>query len=715
MHETEALSLPLSDRFAPALREGLLHQADGRLPEAAECYRRAWIENREDADALLLLGILARQAGQPAASVRLTALAAERRPQAAHMHLNLALAHLAAGDMERAAVCCRGSLALDADNDRAWRVMGEIEAKRGHEEAAQAAYEHAMRRPAGVERAALALGHLLCRQGKYEESLAVYAEGIRRSPENADLYFALGAALVSTDRRREAKKAYREALRRRPDFPEVYLNLGNVLYDEGNFTGAARAYRRAVALRPQYGKAHCNLGNALSALGRYVEAVACYERAIELKPELAAAQHNLGNALLHRRDYPGAEVCFRQALAMEDGRAEHHNSLGNALMQQRRTDEARQCYSRAIELDPDYAAAHTNLANVLLKLGRRSEMEGHYRRGVELDPESAGAHYNLALSCLRAGDFREGWQRHEWRWEFRELGLRRRRFAQPQWKGEALDGAGILLHAEQGLGDTLQFVRYLPLVAERGGRVVLEVQPRLKCLLQGMAGAACVVARGEVLPEFTWHCPLMSLPLAFGTEIESIPAVVPYIKADADAVTAAWRRYPRDEARLRVGLVWAGNPQYRSDEQRSTTLDALQPLLDVDGVTFFSLQFGPAAAQIRTMQRVHEAGARLIDASSRHKDFAETAALAATLDLVISVDTSVAHLAGAMGLPVWVLLPHLADWRWMDGRGESPWYPTARLFRQAEPGEWGALAERVREELQLWCEGQSKENGADGR
>jgi tetratricopeptide (TPR) repeat protein len=708
MPEIEELSAP---HLASTLREGLVHQAAGRLAEAAECYRRAYLDDPADAEALLLLGILARQTKQFFAAVRLTALAAERRPDAAHIHLNLALARLAAGEVHLAASSCRHALLLDSRNERAWRCLGEIEAKRGDEKAARAAFPRAMQLPSGAERSALALGNLLCRQTRYEEALGVYAAGMRRVSASSDLCFAFGAAAAVLGKRREAKVAYRRALARKPNFPEVHLNFGNLLYDEGNFAAAAVSYRRAIALRPHYGKAWCNLGNALSGLCRYADAIPCYERALAIRPETVAARHNLGNALLHRRDSLRAEECFREALEMESGRAEHHNSLGNALLQQRRPAEAERCYRRALDLNPEYAAAHINLANVLLKVGQREEMKRHYRRGLELDPESAGGKYNLALAWLREGNFQEGWRLHESRWGFRELNLRRRCFAQPQWKGEALDEQTILLHAEQGLGDTLQFVRYVSLVAARGGRVVLEVQPRLRWLLDGTEGAERVIARGEPLPEFAFHCPLMSLPLAFDTgidtAIENIPAAVPYLQVDAAAVAAAWKSWPRRGDELRVGLAWAGNPQYKSDEQRSTALETLLPLARVPGVSFFSLQFGPAAAQIERLR----ARFPIVDACSRHKDFAETAALAATLDLILSVDTSVAHLAGSMGLPVWILLPHLADWRWLEGREDSPWYPTARIFRQPVPGGWGLLVERVCEELQLWSEKNQEKKG----
>jgi Tfp pilus assembly protein PilF len=480
------------------------------------------------------------------------------------------------------------------------------------------------------------------------------------------------------------------------------LNLGNVHYDEGAFAAAAVCCRKALALRPTYAKAWCNLGNALQMMGGAREATGCYERTLALDPKTVAARHNMGNAWMARRDYAQAEACFRETLAMDAERAEHFNSLGNALFQQRRNEEAEACYRKALAMDPGYAAVYTNLANVLMRRSSRAEMIRHYERALELDPKSAGGHYNLALAYLRQGRYAEGWREHEGRWDFRELRLRRRHFAARQWRGEMFrgekgQGETILLHAEQGLGDTLQFVRYAPLVAERGGRVVLEVQPRLVRLLRGLPGVSRMVGRGEPLGEFAWQCPLMSLPLAFGTTVDTIPQRIPYLRADEAEVRAARQRWPG--AQLRVGIAWAGNPQYRSDEQRSMPLRALLPLATVTGISWFSLQMGPACGQMPGAQFP------LIDASSASRDFAETAALVATLDLVITVDTSVAHLAGAMGVPLWVVLPLLADWRWMEERDDCPWYPGARLFRQPAAGDWAGALERLRGELERWVSG----------
>ncbi len=679
--------------LSPAVREAVAHHAERRLPEAARCCQRALAENPADAEALLLLGLLARQMGQHGAAVALSAEAVRLRPQNPGFHLLLAQANLSAGNADHARASCRRALELSPSLSSAWCLMGDLAWAQGDLPGAQQAWETVARLDGSSARAERLLGHLLCRQGEFEQAIEVYRRGLGKAPHDALLHYALGAALAERGNLVEAKSHCEEALRLRPNFAEAQLNLGNLHYDEGRFAIAALCYRKALALRPAYAKAWCNLGNALQMLGGAREAARCYERTLALDPQLVAAQHNLGNALMARRDFRRAEECFRRSVAMDETRAEHHSSLGNALFQQRRNAEAEACYRRALALDPRYAIAHTNLANVLMRQTRREEMICHYERALQLDPSSAGGHYNLALACLREGRYSEGWAHHEWRWDFRELKLRRRRLAVPQWQGEPLGGETILLHAEQGLGDTLQFVRYAPLVTERGGRVILEVQSRLARLLRGMPGVDRVVVRGDPLPEIARHCPLMSLPQAFATTIDTLPQRIPYVRAAPQEAAAAFARWPG--AGLRIGIAWAGNPQHRSDRQRSMPLRALVPLAEVPGITWFSLQMGPACGQMPALARKFS----LVDASSESRDFAETAALLATLDLVISVDTSVAHLAGAMGIPLWVVLPQFADWRWMDEREDSPWYPTARLFRQPTGDDWAAPVERMRDEL----------------
>lgn len=528
-----------------------------------------------------------------------------------------------------------------------------------------------------------------------------YARGLQHAPHQAPLWFAIGAAASSQHQSRQAIAAFLKALSLQPKFPEALLSLGNELYHSGNFLGAASTYLRAIAQRPRYAKAHCNLGNALSGLRKFREALNCYRIALKYSPRLMAAHHNMGNALLKLHSYAQAEQCFRDALHFHPDSAQLHNSLGNALLKQENFQQAEASYRRAVTMDPNYSAAHTNLANALLDLRRFAEMDHHYRRAIQLDPVSAGGQYNLALACLRAGNFAEGWQRYHWRWQFRDLNMQPRNFPQPQLTREILladnlTGKTILLHAEQGMGDTLQFVRYLPLLAAHGVNIILEVQPRLLPLLSAeensrALGASLVLAKGSSLPRFDLHCPLMSLPAVFATTLQNLPAATPYLHAPASRIAAAWKKFPRTHA-LRIGLNWQGNLQSRSNLRRSTTLQTFLPLLQIHGAQFFSLQHGADAGQIHA--------ACLTDACSTDASFADAAAVIATLDLIITVDTSIAHLAAAMHRPTWILLPYRADWRWMEDATRTPWYPTAQIYRQPAPNAWPDLLKIVHHDVQ---------------
>ncbi|MGB6690096.1 MAG: glycosyltransferase family 9 protein [Terracidiphilus sp.] len=349
-------------------------------------------------------------------------------------------------------------------------------------------------------------------------------------------------------------------------------------------------------------------------------------------------------------------------------------------------------------------AAPSNRGNSLLELGRDEEALRAHQSAVERDPHAAGALYNLALTRSRLGDWERGWAEYEARWRFREVHRRPRVFRQPRWQGEPLNGRRLLLHAEQGLGDTIQFCRYAGMVAARGGpgTMILQVQPEVVTLLRSLSvvknGFAEVAEPGRKLAEFDLECPLMSLPAVFGTTVETVPWPGAYLCADAELAEQKRKRFPGALDRLRVGIAWAGNPNYKADRQRSTKLETLLPLLRLEGIDWISLQKGEPARQLELLPD----GVRVADGCSQDRDLAETAALVEKLDLVVTTDTSVAHLAGAMGKPVWILLPHFADWRWMQRVEATPWYPTARLFRQREPSGWAEVLERVIYELSIW-------------
>jgi len=422
--------------------------------------------------------------------------------------------------------------------------------------------------------------------------------------------------------------------------------------------------------------------------GRLTEAVACYRLAVGLMPDWAELANNLGVALEAQGRLEQAASEYSRALRLKPEYAEAHFNLGNALRGLGRLSEAVASYERALELKPDHVETHCNLGSALQDLGRLDRAMACYERALALKPDAGNPQFNRALLQLLRGDFAAGWRNFEGRWRTRKAP---RGFPQPLWRGEPLRGARILLHAEQGLGDTLQFLRYVPLVQQAGGTVVLDVSARLRRLAGQLPGLSAVVASGEPLPPFDWQCPLMSLPLALGAD-GAIPAETPYLLVPEQALKAA-ETLSWPSGKPRVGLAWAGNPTHAKDRFRSMALGLLAPLFGVEGVRFFSLQMGPAAAE-----RAAYAD-RLTDLAPATSDMADTAAQMTHLDLVITVDTAVAHLAGALGRPAWVLLSCAADWRWQLRRCDSPWYPTVRLFRQPGLGEWEPVVEAVRRAL----------------
>jgi tetratricopeptide (TPR) repeat protein len=450
----------------------------------------------------------------------------------------------------------------------------------------------------------------------------------------------------------DAERLYRQMLALDPRHPDGLHLLGVLAHQTGHHEAAIEMIRQAIANNSREPTFYSHLGLALQALGRMDEAAAQYRKALALNPNLAEAHNNLGNT--------------QKAL----GDLEH--AVGS--------------YERALVLNPDYVDAHSNLGLSLQLLGRFDEAAARYARAIALNPEYAHARWNQALLQLLFGDLASGLRNYEWRWQSAN---KPRNLKQPQWRGEPLHGDGILLDVEQGIGDTVQFLRYLPMVQAAGGSVVLGVPANLYRLVAELPGLAYLGTSGEPLPPFDWHCPLMSLPLAFGTTLETIPAETGYLSVPADAQRkAAALRWPADG--LRVGIAWAGSPTHLGDRFRSLPFPLLEPLLHIEGLHFFSLQLGPEAAQLATTQ------APITDLAPAITDLADTAALMQQLDLVIAVDTAVVHLAGALGRPVWVMLPFSPDWRWLLDREDSPWYPTMRLFRQPRFGDWPAVVDAVR-------------------
>jgi Tfp pilus assembly protein PilF len=433
------------------------------------------------------------------------------------------------------------------------------------------------------------------------------------------------------------------------------------------------------------------LALAQSRLAKYDAALANYGRLIELRPGHAWAYHQRGNVLLDLLRYQEALASYDRAIDLQPDIASVHCNRGNALLDLSRFDEALASYDRALALNPQLAVAHYNRGKALQKLKRFPEAVETYGHAISLQPGFAEAHLNQALSRLLLGDYEEGWKGYEWRMEVASPGNQKRNLAQPMWLGqEDISGKTVFLHAEQGYGDTIQFGRYVPLVAKRCAHLILEVPGSLKSLMATLDGSFQIISQGDPLPHFDFHCPLPSLPMAFGTRIDTIPSSTPYLHV-APEVQRNWDARLGPKQRARVGLVWAGEPTHANDVNRSMSFHLLAPLLDVDA-TFVSLQ-----KQLRPGdKKILNQNTNIVHCGESLTDFSDTAGLIGNLDLVISVDTSVAHLAGALAKPVWLLLPFIPDWRWLLDRADSPWYPTVRLFRQDATRTWGNVVATVR-------------------
>jgi tetratricopeptide (TPR) repeat protein len=496
-------------------------------------------------------------------------------------------------------------------------------------------------------------------QGDLARAERLCAGILEYRPEDFDALHLLGVLNLQRRRMVEALHFLSAALRVNSSSADAMSNLGLALHATGRHDEAISSYRNALRLAPDHPEILYNLGNACLELGRIADALSSYDGVLAIAPGHPGALVNRGNTLLR----------FNQPVA------------------------AIASYDSALTAMPGHPQILTNRGHALRRLDRPLEALLDFEAALAAAPEFAEAHFEAAMTHLTIGDFAAGWKAYEWRWKTGAFARHRRQFQTPLWLGdEPVSGKTILLHAEQGFGDTIQFIRYAPLLAGRGAKVICEVQPELQPLLSRLEHVT-VIASGEPLPAFDLHCPLLSLPLAFGTRSETIPAAIPYLAAPAERL-AVWRdRLP--SGRPRAGFVWSGSPSHKNDSNRSIALARLAALFEDPPVRCFSLQSELRAADAEVLAGLPN----LVDLGRGLRDFADTAAIISLLDVVICVDTAVAHLAGALGKPVVILLPHAADFRWMRDRDDTPWYPTAKLFRQPAFGDWDSVIARLRDEL----------------
>ncbi|RZJ24725.1 MAG: glycosyltransferase family 41 protein [Haliea sp.] len=540
-------------------------------------------------------------------------------------------------------------------------------------------------------------GWALHQKQQLSEALALYAQVLLRQPQHFDALHLSGIAAAQGRDLPRARDLMTRAIEAQPQHAVAYVNRGAVLQDLGQWQAALADYDSALARQqgqPGEAESHNQRGTVLKELQRYAEALASHDRAIALAPERANFHNNRGIVLRLMGRYAQALTAFDQALSLHPGYAQAFNNRANTLNNLDRLPEALESYGQAIALQPDFATFHTNRGNILQELQRPEAALQSYREALRLDRSDAHAHWCVSLGLLQLGRFDEGWPAYEYRWE--RPGYRERRsahFQRARWSGGPLNGQTILLHAEQGLGDTLQFCRYAAEVARLGGKVILEVQTPLRTLMQRLPGVQQLLSPGDAVPAFDLQCPLLSLPLAFNTRGDTIPAAVPYLRASPEKITQ-WQGALGPRIRPRVGLVWSGSSGHPHDRQRSIALAEFLTLLPA-GVQPVSLHKEVRDSDLPALRGRPD----LLHFGEALTDFSDTAALCELVDVVVCVDTSVAHLAGALGRPVWLLLPVNPDWRWLLGRPDSPWYPRASLFRQSVAGQWGDVLQDVRQAL----------------
>jgi tetratricopeptide (TPR) repeat protein len=574
------------------------------------------------------------------------------------------------------------------------------------------------------------LGGLCLRMKEYDKAVQLLSKAMKINPHHIACCNNLGIAFKELKRFEEAVTIYDQAILIQPDYALAYYNRGNALQELKRFEEAVTSYEKAILIQPDYALAYYNRGNALQELKRFEEAVTSYEKAILIQPDYAQSFYNLANALRELKQFEKAVMGYEQALLIDPTLVGTHSNCGIALHALGRLEEALISYDKAISVDSHqadlfynralvlqglgrleealisydkaiginsgYADALSNRGNVLQSLGRLEEALISYDKAINIDAEHADANWNKSLALLMNGDFEKGWPLYEWRWKSDESSKMSdiRNFHQPLWIGQtSLVGKTILLHAEQGMGDTIQFSRYAPLVAQLGAKVILEVQPDLVSLLKGFQGVDKLIPLGKQLPDFDYHCPLLSLPLAFKTDLYHIPAPDNLIKADSELM-ARWQSALGRKTMPRIGLVWSGNPSHRNDSNRSLSLERLVSYLP-SGYEYVALQKDLRGSDQRILQ--DHSGIKYFGYALQN--FSDTAALCELMDIIISVDTSVAHIAGSLNKPTWLMLPFKPDWRWLLDRDDSPWYPSIQLLRQHSINHWDGVLESIKRKL----------------
>jgi tetratricopeptide (TPR) repeat protein len=637
-----------------------LHQS-GKFPEAEAAYKQILAQQPNNADALHMLGLLYFQAGQPAPGVELITRALQLTPQNAAAYSNLGEIKRSLGQLDEAADLCRRALALN---------------------------------PA-LAAANANLAMILYQQRRFDEALPLALQSVKQAPMDAGGYGVTGLIMLEQNRLQEAVQYLNEAARRAPNDPTRVSALGFCLERLEQFEQALSCYQRAVQLAPNHSRLLLNLGALFARMERYADSEEWILKALQAEPGLMMATEQLAAVKMSLRKFEESIELCRKSIAANPAGSDAYATLGEALMGLGRFDECIEEMKKATAIKPTFAIYQTH-SNALVRDLRGEEGLATLEKALAIDPQNPILHFNKSIILLLLGRLEEAWPEYEWRWQHPRMGWRNRQLGKPKWDGSPLNGKRILLHAEQGMGDTIFFGRFITHVAERGGFPVVFAQTSMVELVKTIKGVGEVIGEGVSLPQFDCHMPLMSLPSVFGITVDNIPNKVPYISANPDK-SAYWKGEMDRHAKgkLKVGLVWEGGPFQPENFLRSASLAAYAPLADVPGVAFFGLQKGAAEGQAKNPP----AGMDFTDLAPFINDFSDTAAMLDSLDLLISIDTSVIHVAAALGKPIWMMLAYSPGHMWMYGRNDTPWYPNVRIWRQPKFKDWATPVAAIKEEL----------------
>ena len=732
--------------IASELQRGLALHQQGDLLKAGEVYREILTCDPDQVDALNLLGVVMQAANDLDLAEDLLKRAIKLDPKYFAPHANLGNALQATGRILEAIEAFQKALALNPKSIETLNNLASALNETEQFDSAQRASDEALLLEPAFPQALINKGNSLSGLEQTEEAILCYREALEMSPDNDEALFNLGNAYVDIEDYDAAIIVYGKAVELDPENAEKQYNFGNALLQKGQYSECLKPFEIAIALNPGYVDALCNYASALQAIGQtekmashlqellkqaskhqeagtLSEASALYREVIEYQPAQVYALHMLGVVTYQLGSPHEAKQLLTKAIKIEPNNADIHNNLALILSENSLKLEALNHLNRAIELCPDLTEAFYNRGinlqaidyldeaesdfleairlqpnhiEALYSLGVTQQMQNRLgeaiqtlKNGIKVEPNNPNLHWNLSLALLQNGEFEEGWREYEWRWKMPKFSVFFREVAAPIWDGQALAGKTLYIHAEQGLGDTIHFARYVPLAAKGGTKVIFECVPALISLLAGSLGSEDITVVSDAPVNCDAHAPLLSLPGILKTNLDTIPSEIPYLNPPPERVLK-WSDAIREGSGTKVGLVWAGNTTYQNDFRRSIPFELISEILNIPGFRFYSLQIERLEAATAAIN-----DGIMVDIGTGFSDFSDTASVISQLDLVISVDTSVAHLAGALGVPVWILLPRASDWRWLLNRSDSPWYPTMRLFRQPSPGEWEPVIREV--------------------